>query len=219
MAQSQSHMTFSFGVAILYALYGLYGLNIDPEQIVLASAIVVFAGMLPDIDSGRTTSAQEFGGILAAISPLLVFEYFPHLQGGGVARIALIVVCCYLLTKLLVVRGLQAFTVHRGMLHSIPASILVFEVCFLLFWDSATVDRFYLSYAAFFGFLSHLLLDAYGNLDIVGRALGKGERKPSVLKILGPTWQSTAILYGAILALGYLAWPDLYPHVRSLAFS
>jgi len=213
MVKQQNHFKFSAGVALSYAGAGIFVFDIYPEHVLLASVIVVLAGMLPDIDAGSGSPLKELGGLLAAVSPLVVLQYFPTLNNGDVGRLALVVICCYLLTRVLVVRGIQKFTQHRGMIHSVPAAILTFEATYLLFWDLLWVDRLYIAFAAFVGFLSHLLLDAYGNLNLVGRALGKAEKKPAVLKFFGNSWPSTVLVYSGVFALGFLIAEDFYPHL------
>jgi hypothetical protein len=103
------------------------------------------------------------------------------------------------------------------MIHSIPASIIVFELAFLLFHDVYWKERMYLSAAAFIGFLSHLVLDGYSNLDLVGRMMGKAQKATPALKVIGPTWGKTFVLYGLVTYLGYFVMRDLYPGFRITA--
>ena len=211
MAQPQSHISFSVIVALAYAAGGMMFFGFPPEHILLASVIIMVAGMLPNIDDGGGNAAKEFGSILAAVSPLLLLQAFPALRQGGVARIALVVVVCYVLTRLVIVRGLKKYATHRGMIHSFPAAILTFEVTYLLFWDLPLRNRVFIALAAFAGFLSHLLLDAYGNIDIVGKATGKPAGSSPVLKFFGPTWGSTFAVYAGIAVLGWFIAKDFYP--------
>lgn len=217
MAQHQSHITFSIIVGIGYALLGISVFQIFPEHALLASVIIVIAGMLPDVDAGGGAPARELGGLIAAISPLAVIEFFPGLKAGGIARIALVVICCYFITRMIVVRVLQKFTVHRGIIHSIPAAIITGEVVYLLFWDLYWQDRLYLATGAFVGFFSHLFLDASTNLDLIGRALGKGEKKPAALKLRGKSLGATLAMYASVIVLGWFVVQDVYPQLRFYA--
>ena len=217
MANYQSHVSFSLFAAAGYAFIGLSILGMYPEIVVLASVVIVIAGMLPDIDDGGSTPAREMGGLLAAVSPIVFLEFFPELKAGGVARIALIVVACYLLTRIVIMRGIQKLTVHRGMLHSVPAALITFEVTYLLFWDLYWKERIFLASAALVGYLSHLLLDAYTNLDLVGKAMGNANRKPAALKLVGPTWGSTIVAYSFVALLGWFVVKDLFPQLELYA--
>ncbi|HQH29084.1 MAG TPA: metal-dependent hydrolase, partial [Oligoflexia bacterium] len=173
MAAQQSHMSFSFFLAILYAIFGFFFLALSPEALLLASVVVVIAGLLPNVDGGQDGAAKEFAGLLAAVLPLLILQSFPSLQSGGVARMALVVVCAYLISRVFVVRFLQTCTVRRGIVHSIPAAIITAEIVYLVFYDLPKGQRAYLFFAALLGFLSHLLLDAYSNFDLIGKASGQ----------------------------------------------
>lgn len=216
MAQYQSHISFSIILAIAYAVLGIFYLNVYPEHVVLASVIVVIAGMLPNVDSSGGTVERELAGFIAAISPLVAIELYPHLKDGGIARIALVVICCYLLTRMVLVRSLQKYTVHRGMVHSVPAAIITFQLAYLLFWDLFWKDRVYIAFAAFLGFFSHLMLDAYGNVDIVGKAMGKAERKKPVLKFGAGSFGSTLAVYACVAILAWFILRDFYPRFRVL---
>ena len=216
MAKPHSHFSFSVFLAAGYAVAGTYW-NFDPEVITLATVILVIAGMLPNIDEGRGAPAQELAGLVAAVVPLLLVESMPAIRQGGVSRVALVVVCSFVLTRMLISRGLQHWFTHRGVVHSIPAAIITFEMVYLFFGDMPGRERLYLSTAAFAGFLSHLIIDAYGSHDLVAKAMGQAEKKPGALKLCGATWGQTFSLYTTMTVLGYYVVRDLYPQFRVFA--
>lgn len=210
MARHQSHFTFSTFLAIGYAVGGVLAFRIHPEFALLASVVVVVAGLLPNIDNGPGAGpAKEFIGFIAALAPLLIIENFPGLKAGGIARISLVVICSYLLTRIIFSRIVFKFTANRGMIHSIPAAIICFELVYILFWDLLWRDRLYVATAALVGFLGHLFLDATTNIEITG-AEGK---KPPVMKLFGKTWTETTILYSTALVLGWFVARDIYPQL------
>lgn len=211
MAQRSSHLSVSILLSVLYAGFGVTALRMYPEHVLLASVIVIVAGLLPNIDSEPGAGpAREFGGLLAAVAPLLLIDFFPSIKAGGVARIALVVICCYLFSRLIVVRILEYRTEHRGLIHSVPAAIITGEVVYLLFWDLFPIQRLYLGGAALLGYLSHLIIDATGNIDI----LGKKEQKRAALKLKGQSIGSTLALYSLSLLLGWLILRDIFPGFR-----
>ncbi len=218
MAKEQSHFSFSVGLAVIYVLAGVTLFSFPPEVLFLSAVIVVIAGMLPNVDQGSSGPAHEFGGLLAAISPLIFFQFFPQYQDGGITRLALVVICCYLLCRVIISRVLENVLVHRGMWHSLPAAIITAEAVYLLFWDLSQRGRLFLAAAAFSGFIAHLIMDAYTNLDLVGRAMGRGvQKQPGALKIKGATWGSTIAMYACMTVLGYYVMQDLYPGFRLVA--
>lgn len=210
-------MSFSVVIGVAYAVVGVLFFDIFLELAFLASAIVVITGMLPDIDAKSSAPARELGGLLAAVAPIALIELYPGVRAGGLARVALVVVCCYFVTRVIVVRLLQRFTVHRGMVHSLPAAIITFEIVYLLFWDLYWYDRLYIGIAGFVGFMSHLVLDASGNIDLLGKALGKAEKKPAALKLVSDRTGATVFMYASMLVLGWFVALDVYPHLSVYA--
>ena len=212
MAASKSHFSFATLIALAYAFFGFFLLEIGPEYVILASLVVIIAGMLPDIDSDNGETPKEIGGLIAAISPLVVLELYPELRGSGTARLALVVIVSYFVTRLITNRFFSSFTSPRGLVHSIPAAILVFELVYLFFSDLPRFLKLYISFGAFLGYFSHLLLDATGNIDLMAKAMGnKGERQGSALALFGRSAFSSLVLYGFIIFLGYYVIQDLYP--------
>jgi LexA-binding, inner membrane-associated putative hydrolase len=211
MAQPQSHISFSVVVSLAYSFIGAAVLGYPSEQIVLASVIIVVAGMLPNIDQGEGSAAKEFGTIVSVALPLAALQLVPAIRQGGIVNVVLLVIFCYMFARLVVVKAIKKYATHRGILHSIPAAIITSEVAYLFFRDLPIRNKIFLSAAAFVGYLSHLLLDAYTNIDIVGRATGKAEEKPSVLKFWGASWGSTFVAYGCMLFLGWFIAQDFYP--------
>lgn len=215
MAKDSSHTTFSLFVSMAYATTGYFVFGVNAEHVLLASVIIFIAGILPDIDSDSDNTGREVGALLAAVSPLVVLNYYPFLKDGGVARVALVVISCYILTRLIFTRLIKKFTSYRGIVHSVPAAVITFELTYLLFWDLFWFDRLYIATAAFAGYFAHLLLDAYGNLDLVGQAMGKGGKDASVIKFKGASTQSTLAAYGIMFGLGYIVYQDIYPVLAS----
>lgn len=210
MALPRSHFVTSVLLGGAYAAAGIYFFNIYPENALLASVIIVVAGMVPNLDGGQSGPAREIGGLIAAMVPLVLLSQYPFIKEGGITRIAIIAVVSYLATRTLFVNFFEQFTTHRGMLHSIPSAVITSELFYLLFFDLRTPERIYISVAALLGFLTHLIMDAYGNVSF----LAKGEKKPAALKLFGPSWESNIALYGIASTLGWLVVKDLYPTAR-----
>ena len=213
MAKYESHVTFSTVAGIAYGLVGMLMLDIYPEHCILALAMIVIAGILPDIDHKNGAVAKEVGTLISAVCPILILKFLPGIKAGGMTRIALVVIACYLFTRVFIVRLLQNITVERGMLHSIPAAIVIFEVVYLVFYDLYWTDRLYVATAAFAGFFFHLLLDASSNVDIVGSALGEGKKKTPALKFFGNDTPATVAVYLCMATLGWFVMKDMYPNL------
>lgn len=214
MAAQQTHTTFSFIISLVYAFFGGILLAIGAEHVLLATVIVMLSGLLPNVDAGGEPPARELASLLAAVTPILTLHFFPWAHDGGVARVVLVVICCYLIARILIVRFLLTHTTRRGMLHSLPAAVLTAQATYILFFDLPIFERVYVALGAFAGYFSHLLIDAYGNLDIVGKAMGKSERKPSVLKVFSSSMGMNLSIYGAMLVMAWMIAKDFYPGLR-----
>jgi membrane-bound metal-dependent hydrolase YbcI (DUF457 family) len=211
MAEQRGHLSVSVACAAVYAGLGALAWRINLDLVLLAAILVVITGMLPNIDSGPSSaSGAKFIGFLSAITPLIVISAFPQFRTSGIAKLALIVIVSYFAAQWLSTWIIGSFFHHRGLLHSIPAAIIIFEIAYLIFWDLPPNSRLYLGGAAFLGFISHLLLDATMNVDLVGNK----EKKTPVLKLAGPSWQSTLALYSTVLVLGWFVLKDISPGLK-----
>lgn len=213
MATAQSHISFSTIVGITYACAGVLSLGIYPELALLSLVVVLLAGIIPNVDASEGTQARELAGLLAAIAPIALIEYYPVVKAGGMARIALVIISCYVLTRVLIVRIMQRMFVRRGMLHSIPAAVIAFESAYLIFWDLYWKERIFVAGAAFIGYFSHLLIDGYSNVDLVGKAMGKSGKAAPVFKFAGRDRAATVFAYLLVLVLGWFVIERLSPQL------
>lgn len=200
-------------LSLVFALFALQIGGLNSEVTLLACVIFVFAGVLPDIDGSDSQTSQETIGLLAAISPLVILSAFPSVNDGGVVRVALAVICGYLLTRFLLGKLFSKVFTAGGLLHSIPAAVVTGQIVYLLFRDIALYERIYLVAAAFLGYLGHLVLEAYLDFDLVGRAGGRYPKKTGVLKLFGNSWLGNSALYLTMVFLGWIILTDLYPNL------
>ena len=211
MAEQRSHLTVSTICAVAYSGLGAIAWHIGIDLVLLAGILVVVTGLLPNIDSGPNSDlGKKFIGFLAALAPLLIISAFPQFRSSGIARLALIVIVSFFVAQYISSWILGSFFKHRGLLHSIPAAIIVFEIGYLIFFDLPPSRRLYLGGAAFIGFASHLVLDAMMNVDLVGNK----DKKTPVLKVGAATWKSNLALYSTLLVLGWFVLKDLSPSLR-----
>jgi membrane-bound metal-dependent hydrolase YbcI (DUF457 family) len=211
MAKTQSHFAWSTLFGLAYAGLGLVTLHLHPEHVLLGAVLLVVGGMLPNIDADPGAGqARELGGLFAAIIPLVMLQFFPQIRDGGIARIALVVICFYVLSHYIFVHYFERWTKHRGFIHSIPTAVITLQVTYLIFRDLYMKERLYISLAVFLGFMSHLFIDGLGNVDWTG----KPSKKTPVLKLAAESWESTVLAYSAIAVLGWIILRDIYPHFR-----
>ncbi len=214
MAKHESHLSFSIVLAICYAAASFFLIPVYPEHLILSVIIFIIASSLPNIDNSESPSCQELCSFFPAIITVItLYQLAPNLIHKKVVILSLIVVLTYAVSRWFFVKILTKYTVHRGMIHSIPSSIIVFELTFLLFWDTPLTYRLYLAVAAFSGFFSHLLMDAYGNSNIIGKAMGKPKAVQPVLKLAGNSKWATIIAYLLCISLGWLCAINIDPNL------
>lgn len=214
MGSIPHYITFSTILGICYCLTGILVFNVFPDIALLAGVIIVLTGLLPEIDSNSPPPAREVGSFLAAVTPIMILEFFPGIRNGGVAQLALIIIACYFITRVVIVRFLQKSTTQMGMMHSIPAAIITFEVCYLLFYDLYLNEKLFVAFAAFCGYFGHLLFDASSAFDLMGKVTGNAKKTPSTMKFFSPSSFTNFATYGMILFLGWFVISDIFPALK-----
>jgi hypothetical protein len=218
MAQLQTHFSYSTFLSLVVAAAGIVVFEFNYDVIVLAMLVTILAGVLPNIDHGDGTLTNEFTALVAAISPLVLLHFKPDLVSIGISKLTLVILGTYAAARVLTLKLLTNFTVNRGVIHSLPMSILVFELLFLFFHDLGRLPRLYVATAGFASYCSHLFIDSYGNLDLLGRVLGKhDDSKRNALSVFGESGLSTVFIYVAVFGFGYLIAKQLNYNIDSLA--
>jgi len=217
MANEQNHFTLSVFLGLAYAFTGVIALGMYYELAALGLAAVIIAGILPDIDMDSGSQAREVSALLAAIAPIALIEYFPGIKAGGMTRIALTIVLSYLITRVFITRLLLKWTKQQGMMHSIPAAIITFQLVYLFFSDLFWQDRLFIAGGAFIGFMAHLFLEASAGLDLMGKAMGKGGGNLSTLKLSSSNWGINVSLYASIAIMSFFIAKDFYPALKIYA--
>ena len=133
----------------------------------------IIGGILPDIDHNNSIPVRLIEFVLAnLVAFLVVLAYLPKLRLFEI--IALwggIIVLFHLLFTIF-----KKFTVHRGIIHSIPMGIL-FSLGSILFLyrviHLSAITSYYIGIFVFIGYLTHLILDEIYSVDLAGHKLKK----------------------------------------------
>ena len=111
---------------------------------------------------------------------------------------------------------LENHSVHRGMLHSLPAAVVAGQVAFLAFGAEDPVHRYFIASAVIIGFLTHLVLDEIWSVT-------QGHFGPkhktgfgTAPKCWGKEAWSNLLAYVLVVALGVLAAVDAHWSERTL---
>lgn len=127
-------------------------------------------GLLPDIDSDNSVpvrAAFTFIAIGAAFGA--VFAFVDRLS---LTELALLWWAVYVGVQLFVFEAFTRLTVHRGLIHSLPAGLFAMMLAVWLAWAAlglAPPLAWGIGVFLLLGFLVHLVLDELASVDLLGR--------------------------------------------------
>lgn len=174
MADFNTHLlgaaTVSGLAATVLAMSGLF-----PQQAVIGYfALGVIGGLLPDLDSPTSIPIRLAFLALAVVAGFLVVFTF----GSRYSLVELILLWlgCFLLIRHGLFTLFSRVTVHRGLIHSIPAGLgfglaTTFIACNA--FSASAIHAWLCGTFVTLGFLVHLLLDEFYSVDLFGRKLLK----------------------------------------------
>jgi len=212
---SRMHIVGSTVVGAAYATAAWYVGGLPALTCALAAGLCAVSGILPDLDDGEGESLGGTVGFAAVLIPLLLIHRFEQagmpLEGIVLAGAGIYLGVRYGLTWLL-----ENHSVHRGMLHSLPAAVVAGQVAFLAFGAEDPVHRYFIASAVIIGFLTHLVLDEIWSVT-------QGHFGPkhktgfgTALKCWGKEAWSNLLAYVLVVALGVLAAVDAHWSERTL---
>lgn len=158
MADFKTHIACSSVLGVAYGGAACVLYDVPTTTGLLAGTMCGVAGMMPDLDSDSGVPQRESIAFAAAVAPMLLIQ---RLREFGVPSEALVVAgaLAYVAIRFGVGFLLRAFTVHRGMFHSIPAALIAGELTFLMASGDDVALRWYKAGGVILGYLSHLMLD------------------------------------------------------------
>ncbi len=205
MAGFRTHITVSTLCGVVYGGAAVNPLGFTPETAFLAAGVTAVGGMLPDLDSDSGVPVRELSSLAAAVVPLLLM---PRLMANGLSHEGVLATLAglYLLIRYGASWVLNKVSVHRGMFHSIPAMLVSGLLVYLEYHSPDQRIRMLLAGGVMLGFLSHLVLDEIYSVDFNGVRLKLKSSAGSALKLVSPSWIGTAVCYGLLGGLGFLAY-------------
>jgi len=176
----------------------------------------VIGGLLPDIDLPTSVPVRIAFATLAVVAGFLVVFTF----GSRYSLVELVILWfgCFLLIRYGLFTLLDRFTVHRGLVHTVPMAAIglglaTTALAFHIF-DASVIHSWLCGTFLTIGFIVHLLLDEFYSVDLFGKKLlsvdlfGKKLLKSSfgTAFSLGSLNQpvGTAVLYLTVIGLFFL---------------
>ncbi|MBK7541853.1 MAG: metal-dependent hydrolase [Candidatus Competibacteraceae bacterium] len=174
MADFNTHLMGAAAVSGLAATV-LVMAGAAPHQAVIGYFVLgVIGGLLPDIDLPTSIPVRITFATLAVVAGFLVVFTFGRRY--SLAELIALWLGCFLLIRYGLFNLLDRFTVHRGLVHTVPGGIgcglATTAVAFHVFSASAAHAWLCGAFLAL-GFIVHLLLDEFYSVDLFGRKLLK----------------------------------------------
>lgn len=207
MADFRTHLTYSTGTGVLYGgVLSLFGFPLP--SCALAGGACAISGMLPDIDSKSSRALQECLYLAAGIVAMLTVSRLREFAING-DIVIFIGALTFLFVRFVVGALVRNFTVHRGMMHSVPVALLFGEIGFLL--SSGTpLLRCIKAGGITLGFLSHLVLDEVYSIDANGREFKLKKSFGTAFKFLDKSSHKNLLIYGILLASTLFVYNEPY---------
>ena len=205
MANHKQHLTFSTVSGLLFGGLAWYPCGFPAVTCLLAGGICSVGGLLPDIDIKTSRSYQDCMSITACIAAMLLII---RVNGAGISPelVSIIGAFAFLAIKFGVGGVIRTFTVHRGMIHSIPFAILCGEIVFLISPGDMSA-RVLKAIGLTLGCFSHLLLDEIYSVQVTQGKLSTKKSFGTALKFgQFKNMHLTLMMYVPLIIMTYLAF-------------
>lgn len=179
---------------------------IGPQSVVAVTLAGVLGSVLPDIDLKDSRPSRVFFSALAIFLSLCVL--FVAAQKYSIAEIWLAWIGTFILVRYGLGAAFHWFSYHRGIWHSILAG--------LFFWFVTTIIfKFLLGFHEgvawlaggflFIGYLTHLLLDEFYSVDLMGNRLKRSFG--SAFKLIDMKYPVDTAIVAVLTAAAFMVTP------------
>jgi membrane-bound metal-dependent hydrolase YbcI (DUF457 family) len=210
MADFKTHLIGGAAAGVVAALASAWIGWVDWQWLPLVATAGIVGGLAPDVDSESARPQRILFGAAAVIVPSVLLYRVQWLQRDP-ERAVLSWVIFAALTWWPGRWLFQRATVHRGMLHSLPA-VAIFGAIAFLFAGRRAEDVTYqiaVGLTAAVGYLTHLALDELWSVDFEGRTIRVKKSLGTALKPWGKVAWHNGLAWGLVAVLGGLVWKGL----------
>jgi hypothetical protein len=168
-------------------------------QVLWYFAMGVIGGFLPDVDHDNSVPLRMALHVCSLLTAFMVM--FSKASQLSVVELLLLWVVVYLFARVLLFFVITRVTVHRGMLHSVPAALLAGLLVIAIAHYLLSVPLQVAWFCGLFlsaGYLVHLLLDEFYSVDLYGRGFKRSFG--TAFKFYSPNnWPATFLIYALLL--------------------
>jgi hypothetical protein len=165
----------------------------------------VMGGLLPDIDSDTSVPLRIASHVLAVIGGFLALFTFG--QRLSLVELVILWLACFLTIRYGIFSIFTRITVHRGLIHSLPAGVGFALLAVLIAYHlvgSSALQAWFCGLFVFLGFIVHLLLDEFYSVNLVGMQLKRSFGTAFNLGTLSNPY-GTLALYIVLMGLFYIS--------------
>jgi len=178
-----------------------------PQEVLLYFTMGVIGGLLPDIDSDNSLPVRLLFTFMATVIAFLVM--FKQKSDNSVTELFLVWLASFVIIKFFVFSLFTRITVHRGMIHSIPAAAMFGLIATILLYRMFHFGEFTVWMAGMFvfsGYILHLLLDEINSIALSKR--GPKKSAGTAFKFGNASdFKATVFVYVATILI-FLFTPD-----------
>ncbi|MCG8471720.1 MAG: metal-dependent hydrolase [Desulfobacterales bacterium] len=214
MAEFKTHLTVSSFLSSASSVM-IYAAGLaTPQEVLLYFVMGVIGGLLPDIDSDSSLTVRLLFTFIATVISFLIM--FHQKTDNSALELYGIWLMSFFVMNYIFFSLFTRITIHRGLIHSVPASVLFWFLSTLVLYHCFNFSLPTVWMAGFFlfgGFLSHLFLDELASLD-----LGKKRPKRSsgtAFKFGSARDLKSTIAVYVVTTLLFFATPDHKPFVET----
>ena len=199
MANFKTHLNVSAFVSGISVATLSYAHLITPKDSLLYFFGGIIGGILPDIDHNKSIPIRIMQIFFTNLIAFLVV--FKFMKKYPLLNLLFIWIISYLIVSLLFL-FFKKVTLHRGIIHSIPTSLIVWFLISIISYRFFNLDikkSYLLGFFVFIGYITHLVLDEIYSIDITGEKIKKSFG--SALKLWGNNSVVNFITYSILFIL------------------
>ncbi|MCK5697918.1 MAG: metal-dependent hydrolase [Gammaproteobacteria bacterium] len=164
MANFKTHVNGGIVIGTAFVGIGIFFFDLNMVQSFAIFTMGVLGGILPDLDSNSGKPLPIISGLVSVLIPLLLLGKVGTINSISPEFLISYFIIFYVILNYVVCGVIKKFTVHRGIMHSIPFSFLVAEFAYILFISSGKNMATIAAFAIFFGCIIHLVLDELNSI-------------------------------------------------------
>ncbi|MCP4177578.1 MAG: hypothetical protein GY756_07410 [bacterium] len=202
MANYKQHLTGGIIYGIICMLMAIFSLSFTIVNAFVIFILGTLGAILPDIDSDTSIPVQLLFETIGILIPIVVLRnYFSNEL--NIENMIFLIIIGYVIVRYGVSLVFYRLTVHRGIIHSIPAAVIAGGIVFFLFYESQFYIRLIYALSCTGGFLVHLLMDEIWSVDLANIRIKNSFGTALTLRSSSMTSTVTAYLLIALM-VGYI---------------